>query len=343
MDVRGLIRHDIWQPGGRRIYFYGDFEPPPAGYHARPIAEPEYEPKWDPQRAAWMLAPAGPRRRSSLSSAKDCPLCPSRADFSSEIPSSLFRIVVFDSRLVRLKPGRGASEVVVYTPEHDGSLASFNKRSIGHLVEVWRDRYEELASRPDVDYVFIFENRGEAAGGWPSHPHGEILGYPFIPPLAEVELRAARAHRQKRGCLQCALIAAERRAKERLLFIAGGIAAYVPSYARWPYETHVGPIEHCGDLNDLSRDQCVALGQALQRVVLAYDRLFSQPMPYMMAMHQRPTDGRPHPEAHLHVEFYPVMRAAGRLKFLAGGECGAGTFVSDGLPEEKAAELKRAL
>ena len=58
---------------------------------------------------------------------------------------------------------------------------------------------------------------------------------------------------------------------------------------------------------------------------------------------ERPTDGREHPEAHLHVEFYPVLRMPGRLKYLAGGEYGAGTFVSDGLPEEKAAELRRLL
>ena len=66
-------------------------------------------------------------------------------------------------------------------------------------------------------------------------------------------------------------------------------------------------------------------------------------MPYMMAMHQRPTDGRAHPEAHLHVEFYPLLRAQGRLKYFAGGEAGAGTFVSDGLPKEKAAGLRKVV
>ncbi len=47
----------------------------------------------------------------------------------------------------------------------------------------------------------------------------------------------------------------------------------------------------------------------------------------------------PHPEAHLHVEFYPAYRMPNRLKYLAGSEAGAGVFTADTLPEDKAAEL----
>ncbi|MNL76127.1 hypothetical protein D3C87_2020440 [compost metagenome] len=60
----------------------------------------------------------------------------------------------------------------------------------------------------------------------------------------------------------------------------------------------------------------------------------------MMVMHQRPTDGLDHPGCHFHVEFYPPNRTAQKLKYLAGCESGAGTFINDTLPEEKAAELR---
>ncbi|MND04930.1 hypothetical protein D3C83_254410 [compost metagenome] len=59
-----------------------------------------------------------------------------------------------------------------------------------------------------------------------------------------------------------------------------------------------------------------------------------------MVFHQAPTDGLSHPEAHLHVEFYPAYRMQGRLKYLAGSELGAGVFTADTLPEDKAAELR---
>ncbi len=46
---------------------------------------------------------------------------------------------------------------------------------------------------------------------------------------------------------------------------------------------------------------------------------------------------------HLHVEFYPPLRTAEKLKYLAGSEQGAGTFISDVLPEESAASLREAI
>ena len=45
----------------------------------------------------------------------------------------------------------------------------------------------------------------------------------------------------------------------------------------------------------------------------------------------------------MHVEFYPPLRAADKLKFLAGSEQGAGTFIADTVPEESAAALREAI
>jgi len=61
-----------------------------------------------------------------------------------------------------------------------------------------------------------------------------------------------------------------------------------------------------------------------------------------MAIHQAPT-GRPGPQAHLHVEFYPVLRDKGKLKYLAGSESGAGVFINDTLAEESAGRLRALL
>jgi UDPglucose--hexose-1-phosphate uridylyltransferase len=342
--VSRISRHDLRHPDGRRVYLYGSFQPPPTGYRAEPGAAGVYERRWNPLRREWVLVAAARQGRTFLPQAKACPLCPARAEHPSEVPAARFHLAVFENRFPAMGPSSGSCEVVVCTDRHEESLASLDEIAIRDLVEVWTDRYRDLGARPEIDYVFIFENRGEAVGVTLHHPHGQIYGYPFIPPVAEIELRAARAYRRWHGrCLQCSLILEERKASERLLFAAKGIAAYVPRYARWPYEVHVAPIRHRGALPELSRAERWELGAALQRVASAYDRLFDRPMPYMMAMHQRPTDGRPHPEAHLRVEFYPLLRTADRLKFLAGGECGAGTFVCDGLPEEKASELSRVL
>jgi UDPglucose--hexose-1-phosphate uridylyltransferase len=79
----------------------------------------------------------------------------------------------------------------------------------------------------------------------------------------------------------------------------------------------------------------------MQRITRAYDRLFELPMPYMMAMHQSPAEATE--QAHLHVEFYPILRERGKLKYLAGSESGAGVFINDTLAEESADRLRAVL
>ena len=93
---------------------------------------------------------------------------------------------------------------------------------------------------------------------------------------------------------------------------------------------------------ELTEDEQFDLALALREMVWRYDNLFGFPLPYMMVMHQAPTDGRAHPYYHYHIEFYTPHRARDKLKFLAGSESGAGVFINDTAPEEKAQELREA-
>jgi UDPglucose--hexose-1-phosphate uridylyltransferase len=126
-----------------------------------------------------------------------------------------------------------------------------------------------------------------------------------------------------------------------VLINEGGIVAYVPESARWPYEVHLATRAHRAALPDVPAESRRALLAAMQRVTRAYDRLFELPMPYMMAMHQSPAAVSA--QAHLHVEFYPILRDRGKLKYLAGSESGAGVFINDTLAEESAERLRSLL
>ncbi len=119
---------------------------------------------------------------------------------------------------------------------------------------------------------------------------------------------------------------------------------YVPYAARWAYEAHVVMREHRPSLLRLRAPGAARCSsRALQTLVRGYDALFERPFPYVMAVHQAPTDAEHAEHGHLHVEFYPPLRTAEKLKYLAGSEQGAGTFISDTLPEESAAKLREAI
>ena len=284
--------------------------------------------------------------RTFLPAREHCPLDPTRPGGpETEIPVPAFEIAVFDNRFPAFTAPHGAAEVVVYTDDHEGSFGTLTPARAEGLMWVWRHRYLELGAREDIEYVFIFENRGVEVGVTLHHPHGQIYGYPFLPPVPALELAAdARLG----GCAPCALLAEELSDGSRLLLENDAVLAYVPFAARWGYEVHVAMREHRASLAACSADELRLLAEALQSVVRGFDALFERPFPYVMAVHQAPTGGQAEDApgvggGHLHVEFYPPLRTAEKLKYLAGSEQGAGTFIGDMLPEESAAELREAI
>ncbi len=318
--------------------------------------------RWHPVLREWVITATQRQDRTFLPPRDYCPLCPTRpGGFATEIARSSYEIAVFENRFPSLRreppepavapqgpfdvlPAQGVCEVVVYTPEHDTTLAQQSVEHIRRLIAVWTDRYRELGALPYVEYVFIFENKGEVIGVTLNHPHGQIYAYPFVPPIAQRQLESARTHyEQQQRCLFCELLAREREDGQRVVAEDDAFTAVIPFYARWPYEVHITPQEHRASLLDLSDAEAWSLARTLKRVLVGYDNLFAFSMPYILAMHQAPTDGGVHPYAHLHIELYPPHRTATKLKYLAGSETGAGSFINDSLPEEKAAELRAAL
>lgn len=292
------------------------------------------------------------QERTFLPSREHCPLDPTRSGMpATEIPFASFEIAVFENRFPAFAAPHGAAEVVVYTDDHDASFATLAPERAEALMWVWRHRYLELGGRADVEYVFIFENRGVEVGVTLHHPHGQIYGFPLLPPVAALELAADE---RLGGCAPCALLEEELRDGSRVLYENEAVVAYVPFAARWAYEAHVVMRAHRPSLLDCDAQELRLLSVALQALVRGYDALFERAFPYVMVVHQAPTAGASTADApagllsgaergHLHVEFYPPLRTAEKLKYLAGSEQGAGTFISDTLPEESAARLREAI
>lgn len=309
--------------------------------------------RFDPLRSQW-VAYATARNDRTFLPTEFCPLCPTGVGGASQVPLDTFEVVVFENRFPAFGPDRregrpvrpsttGGCEVVVYTPEHELTLAQLPLDRVRLLVDVWADRYLELGSRGDVTYVYIFENKGEEVGVTLHHPHGQIYALPFVPPFAQAELDASRRHLEAEGrCLHCVEIERELNGPRLVLSQSStsSMVAFVPNAARWPYEVHLYSRRHVSSIAELDAAERLDLAQALLDVTGMYDRHFGFSTPYVMAMHQAPTDGDKWPEAHLHIEFYPPHRRSDRLKYLAGVELGAGTFVNDTRPEDTATQLR---
>lgn len=348
---------------GRYLYYYAfNCEPPTILDVEQPgRGDDQIELRWNALLGEYVIVSTGRQGRTFLPPAAHCPLCPTTGAgaFVTELPSASYEIAVFENRFPSFRHDApevpdaatlhnrsradGVCEVVVYSPQHDATLASLPETQVRRLVDVWADRYAELAARPEVRYVFIFENRGQEIGVTLTHPHGQIYGFPFVPPRVEAEhhqaaLWVSASHR----CIMCDLVAEEHASGARIVAAADGFVAYVPFSARVPYEVHIAATAHRPSLLDLSGAERAGLARLLRIVQAKYDNLWGFPMPYTMSIHQRATDGVARPGEHLHIEFMPPYRTKDKLKYLAGVETGAGTYINDTTPEEKAAELRAA-
>jgi len=316
--------------------------------------------RYNPLLGEWIATATQRQDRTFLPPADFCPLCPTKpGKFPTEVPEPDYDIVAFENRFPSLKrepetpsiegdeiynvePSIGVCEVILYSPDHSTSLAAEPVERIHKLVRVWRHRFEELEKHGFVKYVFIFENKGEAVGVTLHHPHGQLYAYPFVPPVVAKELEQSSNYQEETGrCLLCDILDKETTSGIRIISENDSFAAYIPFFARYPYEVHISPRRHIQAFTDFSVAEERDLAAVLKQVLAAYDRLFDRSFPYIMAIHQRPTDGSHYDHYHFHIEFYPPMRTAEKLKYLAGSEAGAGMFINDTLPEVKAEELRK--
>ena len=354
-----MHHHDLAKPDGRRLTLYA----------RRPFAPPATAPspfetplegaahlRWHPLRGEWVTYAAFRQNRTFLPPPEYNPLAPTRDPAApTEVPDGDWDVAVFDNRLPSLggpvsdppesivptAPAAGHCEVVVFSRDPSRPLGALPLSHVELLLDVWADRSRRLAARGDVAWVLPFENRGAEVGVTLHHPHGQIYAYPVVPPVPARMQQQAVEHlaRHGRGPLE-SLIADEQRAGARMLYDGPHAVAFVPVCARYPYEVWVAPRTAVAHFGDLSPAQRADLARALQTVLRKYDGLWQRPLPYLMAWYQAPTDGRAHPEWHLHAEFYPPYRTRDRLKYLAGTELAAGFFAMDALPEDKARELQ---
>lgn len=216
----------------------------------------------------------------------------------------------------------GTCKVVCFSPRHHLTLARMPVPEILGVVDVWIEQHAALGALPYVNYVQIFENRGEMMGCSNPHPHGQIWASRTIPNEPRKEQDSQQAYARKNGaCLLCDYLQFEAQSQSRVVLENEHFAALVPFWAVWPFEMLVISRRHIRDVLALDSTARASLADILKGLTTRYDNLFETSFPYSMGFHQAPTDGDAHPEWHLHAHFYPpLLRSATIRKFMVGYE-----------------------
>ncbi|WP_083906442.1 galactose-1-phosphate uridylyltransferase [Mycobacterium sp. JS623] len=326
-----------------------------------PRSDQQSQLRFDRQTGQWVIIAALRQDRTYKPPPDQCPLCPGPTGLISEIPAASYDVAVFENRFPSLSgagsaafhlpfpdgdlfqsaPGHGRCEVICFSSDHTGSFGQLSPQHARLVVDAWRHRTADLMARPGIANVFCFENRGEEIGVTLTHPHGQIYGYPYLPPRAAEMLREARAYADRTGGnLFTDILAREVADGSRIIAGTELFTAFVPFAARWPVEVHIYPNRFVHNLVDLTDEERDGFAQIYLDVLKRFDRMYPTALPYISALHQYSSSGEQR-EGYFHVELMSVRRSATKLKFLAGSESAMDAFISDVTPESVAERLRQ--
>jgi UDPglucose--hexose-1-phosphate uridylyltransferase len=329
-----------------------------------------WEQRWHPLREEWIIVAAHRQDRPWIGEtvkspqtevpdySPDCYFCPGNTRVSGKRNENYSATFVFDNDhpcvgsdapqqleapigIFRNSPAHGVARVVCYSPRHNLTLAELEVSEVENLLVVWQQQYVELGNREGINHVLIFENKGDVVGVSNPHPHCQIYATNFVFKTIETEARVSQKHLAETGrVLFRDILEAEQTDGRRIIFENHTAVAFLPYFARYAYETYVAPKETHTSIATLAKEELKGFAEALKILLVKLDNLWRMSFPYVLALHQAPTDGKHHEGFHFHIEIHPPLRRPNLLKYLAGPEIGGGNFLSDTAPEDKAVELR---
>jgi UDPglucose--hexose-1-phosphate uridylyltransferase len=229
-------------------------------------------------------------------------------------------------------PASGIHEVLVISPDHDATMAALSDDQVSLVMLAIRDRVEQHESTSGLRYSQVIINHGRQAGASIAHPHGQLLGIPFVPRELADEL--AGFERFAGGCLVCAAAAAELSFELRMVDATEHAVTFCPYWSGTPYEMLVVPRQHGPHLHRASAEGLVGVGQAVRGALQALNASIGD-VAYNVVFHSAPYSATG--EYHWHVHILPCLTTR------AGFELGTGVMINVVGPEKAAEDLRKAL
>jgi len=224
----------------------------------------------------------------------------------------------------------GTHEVFVFQPEHTQRLDMFSDEVIAELMATLKSRFVAHANTPNIRYTQAIVNHGREAGASLAHPHGQLLGLPFVPGEILEEERAFE--RFKGGCIVCTTVEAEVNT-ERFVLDNEHATVICPFWSSSPYEMLIMPKSHQQHLVDSSTAELTGVGIAI-RDALAHLVKTLGDIAFNLVFHTAPSHHTG--MYHWHVHLFP------KLTTTAGFERGTGVMINIVAPEHAATELRNA-
>ena len=159
----------------------------------------------------------------------------------------------------------GVCRVVCFSPDHSLTVSLMPVPEIKRVVDVWSQQTRELGSLSSINYVQVFENRGEVMGASNPHPHCQIWASSSIPNEVVKEHASLQDyHAQALTPIYWGIILRWSWEKgERIVCENHWFVTLVPYWAVWPFETIVISRRRVASLEELDESEREGLAEIL--------------------------------------------------------------------------------
>lgn len=331
--------------------------------------EGKWEKRWHPLREEWVVYSAHRNTRpwqggdlikskTSTEYNSTCYLCPGNPRIHGSVNPPYKDVFIFNNDhpvvgmdapevahgsvnyLYKKSSAKGIAKVICYDPRHNITLSQMKLDRVVKVFESFQLETKELAENPVIKSVLIFENKGEAVGVSNTHPHCQVYATDFSLKLVEQQIRVADQYKEEHHQnIFEQIISLEKKDAIRILAENENAIAFIPFFARYAYEVMIFPKGNHQHISSLSEQELRDLTSVFHQVVRRMDMNFKMDFPYVMSIMQAFVDGKTYENFRMHLWLQPPYRQPGLIKYLAGPEIGAGNFMADTMPEDKAAEL----
>lgn len=251
--------------------------------------------------------------------------------------------ITTDLGIYKSLPSLGGHEVIVIA-DHLHDISHLKPEEVTDLLWVYQQRYLFYEKKAHSAYTMIIHNHGPDAAASITHPHSQLFSSCIIPNYIKSELAGAKKyHQAKSECVFCAIIAQEKKSKERIVFENDHFIAFTFFAARFPFEMWLLPKKHNPNFEDMGKEELRSLAQIMKDVLMRYDIKLNDPSLNFFihtSPHKRTNSADYNSEEgakyyHWHIEFAP------RLSKFGGYELGSGMIIDVVSPEHAAEFLRK--
>jgi UDPglucose--hexose-1-phosphate uridylyltransferase len=230
---------------------------------------------------------------------------------------------------------RGGHEVFIESPDHYASIADLDLSRVVSLLKVYQTRMAHWAAQSSIQYVSLFKNAGPAAGASLHHPHSQLIALTDLPQAVRTSTDRMRLHHARTGCcLQCDVLRAELKAKQRIVAVTDSLVAYCPYASYLPMLLRVTTRRHLERFEDLGESEIDELARLVRRSV-GWLKVLYPDVAYNFLIHTAPPATPEDRSYHWSFELFP------RLTQVAGFEWSCDLMINSTLPEVAARDLRR--